>query len=206
MLDLGFDRCLGYWGRGLFASFLKAADWESGGNRALLSSWHLGGLSESYEVEGPEDVRRPWRMIGSRQNRPLNWQPFFVAQRHGNDSPRRQRGRGLAESGTGMCRGGESDRMSDRAEEPVHGRAVALTEAGETQPRAWQCPGRETVPSPHPLAPRPDPRLRRGRSQASAPMARKPCRLAPAGERLQAHRVVQNSGATWRWRLRRTTP
>ncbi len=30
----------------------------------------------------------------------------------GNDAPKRQRGRGLAESGTGMCRGGESDRMS----------------------------------------------------------------------------------------------
>ncbi|MEA9845157.1 hypothetical protein [Xanthomonas campestris] len=30
----------------------------------------------------------------------------------GNDAPKRQRGRGLAESGTGMYRGGESDRMS----------------------------------------------------------------------------------------------
>ncbi|MCW1977734.1 hypothetical protein FHY33_001916 [Xanthomonas arboricola] len=30
----------------------------------------------------------------------------------GNDARKWQRGRGLAESGTGMCRGGESDRMS----------------------------------------------------------------------------------------------
>ncbi|APP83724.1 hypothetical protein BI317_05505 [Xanthomonas hortorum pv. gardneri] len=44
---------------------------------------------------------------------------------HSNEVPRRQRGWGLAESGTGMCRGGESDRMSDRAEEPVRGRAAA---------------------------------------------------------------------------------
>ncbi|PPT19853.1 hypothetical protein XarjCFBP7652_02095 [Xanthomonas arboricola] len=76
--------------------------------------------------------------------------------------------------------------MSDRAEEPVRGRAVALTEAGETQPRAWQCPGRETVPSPHPLAPRPGPRLRRGRTKSRAPLARKPCLLAPTGQGLCA--------------------
>ncbi|PPU50489.1 hypothetical protein XarbCFBP6827_01810 [Xanthomonas arboricola] len=94
-----------------------------------------------------------------------------------------------------MCRGGESDRMSDRAEEPVRGRAVALTEAGETQPRAWQCPGRETVPSPHPLAPRPGPSLRRGRSKARAPLARKPCLLAPTGEGLCA--LSLTASARW---------
>ncbi|PPU15269.1 hypothetical protein XacyCFBP2565_08990 [Xanthomonas arboricola pv. corylina] len=33
-------------------------------------------------------------------------------------------------------------------------------------------------------APRPGPRLRRGRSEARAPVARKPCPLAPAGEGL----------------------
>ncbi|WJM78996.1 hypothetical protein QTJ10_18165 [Xanthomonas hortorum pv. vitians] len=42
-----------------------------------------------------------------------------------------KRGRGLAESGTRMCRGGESDRMSDRAEEPIPGRAAAPTEASD---------------------------------------------------------------------------
>ncbi|PPT19645.1 hypothetical protein XarCFBP6771_12880 [Xanthomonas arboricola] len=35
-----------------------------------------------------------------------------------------------------------------------------------------------------PPAPRPGPRLRRGRSEACAPVARKPCPLAPAGEGL----------------------
>ncbi|PPT47561.1 hypothetical protein XarbCFBP8147_17410 [Xanthomonas arboricola] len=33
-------------------------------------------------------------------------------------------------------------------------------------------------------APRPGPRWRRGRSKARAPMARKPCLLAPTGEGL----------------------
>ncbi|PPT99209.1 hypothetical protein XarbCFBP7408_15520 [Xanthomonas arboricola pv. guizotiae] len=37
--------------------------------------------------------------------------------------------------------------------------------------------------SPTP-APRPGPRLRRGRSKARAPVARKPCLLAPQGEEL----------------------
>ncbi len=41
----------------------------------------------------------------------------------GNDAPKRQRGRGLAESGTGMCRSGESDRMSA---EPKSRAPVAL--------------------------------------------------------------------------------
>ncbi|PPU55232.1 hypothetical protein XdyCFBP7245_14150 [Xanthomonas dyei] len=40
------------------------------------------------------------------------------------------------------------------------------------------------VPSPQP--PRPGPRLRRGRSKARAPMARKPCLLASVGEGLDA--------------------
>ncbi|QNM61466.1 hypothetical protein XHV734_2703 [Xanthomonas hortorum pv. vitians] len=57
---------------------------------------------------------------------------------HGNDKPRRQRGRGLAESGTRMCRGGESDRMSDRAEEPIPGRAAAPTEASGCRPYRGQ--------------------------------------------------------------------
>ncbi|MBB6574871.1 hypothetical protein FHT07_003084 [Xanthomonas arboricola] len=43
---------------------------------------------------------------------------------HGSDVPRRQRGRGLAESGTGMCRDGESDRMSA---EPKSRSPAALT-------------------------------------------------------------------------------
>ncbi|PPT52283.1 hypothetical protein XarjCFBP7652_02100 [Xanthomonas arboricola] len=51
----------------------------------------------------------------------------------------------------------------------------------------------ETVPSLQPLAPRPGPSSRRGRSKARVPMARKPCLLAPTVEGLQAHRVVQNS-------------
>ncbi|PPT99442.1 hypothetical protein XarbCFBP7408_15140 [Xanthomonas arboricola pv. guizotiae] len=41
------------------------------------------------------------------------------------------------------------------------------------------------VPSPQPLAARPGPRLRRGRSKARAPMARKRCLLAPGGEGLK---------------------
>ncbi|RFF71453.1 hypothetical protein D0A39_10065 [Xanthomonas campestris pv. campestris] len=41
-----------------------------------------------------------------------------------------------------------------------------------------------TSPRPPTPAPRPGPRLRRGRSKARAPMARKPCLLAPAGEGL----------------------
>ncbi|PPU07837.1 hypothetical protein XarjCFBP7645_09575 [Xanthomonas arboricola] len=81
-----------------------------------------------------------------------------------------------------MCRGGESDRMSDRAEEPVRGHAVALTEASEWQPCTEQYPDN---PYPH-LAPRPGPCLRRGRSKARASMARKPCLLAPPGEGLCA--------------------
>ncbi|NJC38769.1 hypothetical protein GGR60_003323 [Xanthomonas arboricola] len=72
---------------------------------------------------------------------------------HGSDVPRRQRGRGLAESGTRMCRGGESDRMSDRAEEPVPGRAAAPTEARERQ-RAWRCPENPYLtPNPRKRAP-----------------------------------------------------
>ncbi|SOU03702.1 hypothetical protein CFBP6762_03626 [Xanthomonas arboricola pv. fragariae] len=43
---------------------------------------------------------------------------------HGSDVPRRQRGRGLAESGTRMCRDGESDRMSA---EPKSRSPAALT-------------------------------------------------------------------------------
>ncbi|MCC4598611.1 hypothetical protein [Xanthomonas melonis] len=35
-----------------------------------------------------------------------------VVRSDGDDKPKRQRGRGLAESGTGMCRDGASDRMS----------------------------------------------------------------------------------------------
>ncbi|MCW1998740.1 hypothetical protein GGR76_001648 [Xanthomonas translucens] len=58
----------------------------------------------------------------------------------GNDAPKRQRGQGLAESGTGMCRGGESDRDVWRAEELIPGRAAALTEA--SKPPAGTLPGR----------------------------------------------------------------
>ncbi|APO94278.1 hypothetical protein BI313_06405 [Xanthomonas vesicatoria] len=42
---------------------------------------------------------------------------------------------------------------------------------------------RTLTPTP---APRPGPRLRRGRSKARAPMARKPCLLAPRGEGLRS--------------------
>ncbi|PNV26609.1 hypothetical protein xavtCFBP7764_22820 [Xanthomonas citri] len=58
----------------------------------------------------------------------------------------------------------------------------------------WQCGVRNmtaarsrvatSAPSRHTLTPTPGPRLRRGRSQARAPMARKPCLLAPVGEGL----------------------
>ncbi|NMI23080.1 hypothetical protein E1J24_14790 [Xanthomonas hortorum pv. pelargonii] len=73
--------------------------------------------------------------------------------------------------------------MSDRAEEPIPGRADALTEARDrvrVRQRAWRCPEN---PCPHPTpAQRPGPRLRRGRSKARAPMARQLCLLAPEGE------------------------
>ncbi len=59
---------------------------------------------------------------------------------HGNEAPKWQRDRGLAESGTGMCRGGESDRDVCRAEEPISGHAAALTEA--SKPPAGTLPGR----------------------------------------------------------------
>ncbi|MFA1729356.1 hypothetical protein ACD582_19135, partial [Xanthomonas nasturtii] len=36
----------------------------------------------------------------------------FADRRHGDNEPWRQHGRGLAESGTGMCRDGASDRRS----------------------------------------------------------------------------------------------
>ncbi|PPT74093.1 hypothetical protein XaplCFBP3122_17825 [Xanthomonas arboricola pv. populi] len=42
--------------------------------------------------------------------------------------------------------------------------------------------------SPTP-APRPGPRLRRGRTNARAPVARKPCLGAPVGEGLRLHRA-----------------
>ncbi|QCX68532.1 hypothetical protein DFG55_20860 [Xanthomonas campestris pv. campestris] len=42
----------------------------------------------------------------------------------------------------------------------------------------------EASPVPSPQPPRPGPRWRRGRSKARAPVARKPCFLAPEGEGL----------------------
>ncbi|RFF45523.1 hypothetical protein D0A35_20445 [Xanthomonas campestris] len=54
-----------------------------------------------------------------------------------------------------------------------------------------------TVPSPKPRS-APRPRFRRGRSKARAPMARKPCLLAPEGEGLTpfSHRekVARSAG------------
>ncbi|PPU00150.1 hypothetical protein XaraCFBP7407_00760 [Xanthomonas arboricola pv. arracaciae] len=47
---------------------------------------------------------------------------------------------------------------------------------------------RTLTPTP---APRPGPRLRRGRSKARAPVARKPCLGAPAGEGLVATVVAR---------------
>ncbi|QNM61417.1 hypothetical protein XHV734_2654 [Xanthomonas hortorum pv. vitians] len=73
---------------------------------------------------------------------------------HSNTVPRRQRGRGLAESGTWMCRGGESDRMSDRAEEPIPGRAVAPAGAeltgGAQHWMRYGCGNNIGQPYPHP--------------------------------------------------------
>ncbi|PPT49451.1 hypothetical protein XarbCFBP8147_13375 [Xanthomonas arboricola] len=48
-------------------------------------------------------------------------------------------------------------------------------------------------PVPSPQLPRPGPRLRRGRSQARAPMARQLCLLAPTGEWLP---VLRRRGAS----------
>ncbi|RMW95659.1 hypothetical protein D9R12_07745 [Pseudoxanthomonas spadix] len=54
---------------------------------------------------------------------------------------------------------------------------------------AWPSP---LSPSPRPPASHPGPRQRRGRSKARAPVARKPCLLAPprAGDRGQNPRDV----------------
>ncbi|PPU82406.1 hypothetical protein XhhCFBP4925_08835 [Xanthomonas hortorum pv. hederae] len=45
-------------------------------------------------------------------------------------------------------------------------------------------------------APRPGPRLRRGRSKARAPMARKLCLLAPTGEGLQPTPSISRSNSS----------
>ncbi|SYZ53405.1 hypothetical protein CPBF367_14750 [Xanthomonas arboricola pv. juglandis] len=107
---------------------------------------------------------------------------FSTFRSRGNNVPRRQRGRGLAESGTGMCRGGESDRMSDRAEEPIPGHAAALTEARDRR-RTWRCL-KNPYPHPNPRsAPRP----------ALAARALQLCLLAPTGEGLP---VLRRRGAS----------
>ncbi|PPT98634.1 hypothetical protein XaraCFBP7407_03930 [Xanthomonas arboricola pv. arracaciae] len=51
--------------------------------------------------------------------------------------------------------------------------------------RVRRCRAVSVAPCPHPnprSAPRPGPRQQRGRSQARAPVARKPCLLAAVGE------------------------
>ncbi len=87
--------------------------------------------------------RRRQRSICLPAKNPTTFGPAVFPQdqlAQGNDAPKRQRDRGLAESGTGMCRGGESDRDVWRAEEPISGRAAALTEA--SKPPAGTLPGR----------------------------------------------------------------
>ncbi|MBB4770074.1 hypothetical protein FHR57_002583 [Xanthomonas arboricola] len=115
---------------------------------------------------------------------------FSIFRSRGNSKSRQQR----AEAAAGPGIGGERHRDVPRrrvrqdvcrAEEPIPGRADALTEARDRR-RTWRC---LENPYPHPPpAPRPGPRLRRGRSKARAPMARQLCLLAPTGEGLTVFR------------------
>ncbi|PPU65607.1 hypothetical protein XcodCFBP4690_03715 [Xanthomonas codiaei] len=59
--------------------------------------------------------------------------------------------------------------------------ACGRSDASKHQPSATRSTHRTLTRTP---APRPGPRLRRGRSKAHAPMARKPCLFAPTGEGL----------------------
>ncbi len=70
----------------------------------------------------------------------------------GNDAPKWQRGRALAEGGTGMCRGGESDRMSAEPKSRAPAAPPPLpTPRNHRQARCLVVFG-ETVPSPQPLS------------------------------------------------------
>ncbi|SUZ28663.1 hypothetical protein CPBF424_24840 [Xanthomonas euroxanthea] len=150
-----------------------------GHRRALATGQapRVGTLQIQPRVGGVLEFPRAWKQhaeaaarahqgAGEAGAQPVHWCPTVTGASnhalpacsrfpgHGSDVPRRQRGRGLAESGTRMCRGGESDRMSDRAEEPVPGRAAAPTEARERQ-RAWRCPENPYLTPTPASAPRP---------------------------------------------------
>ncbi|MCD0278054.1 hypothetical protein JWH04_03665 [Xanthomonas melonis] len=55
----------------------------------------------------------------------------FVVGSDGSDKPRRQRGRGLAEGGTGMCSDGASDRISAAPKSRCPAALPSLAETGD---------------------------------------------------------------------------
>ncbi len=80
---------------------------------------------------------------------------FMPFRSHSNNVPRRQRGRGLAESGTRMCRAASQTGCLTEPRSQSPAALPPLTEAGDSQARAWSYPEK---PYPHPnprSAPRP---------------------------------------------------